>query len=191
MQTYTWLLAILVNLSIGASTLAQIKNPCLELERKAVDSLVEYTLRQKAKKSTIEASLKLIESAIECDSNQWSSRDNRIVILAVMGEYRMAISAVDDEFYRSGKDSSQLVLKAAYFEQLEMYDSADYLYKGLNRYFEGRLRKDPENESLIYHTVFTEFKTYGWRKAKASIDYYKLKYPKRTHLLKLLKSIHP
>src|SRR5262245_57223373 len=82
-------------LTIGGCN-AQDNRDCIRIQNQGVDSLMAYNRRNQKKESTLMASLKLLDDAIQCDSTMLTARSSRITVLTSLGDFRKALDAIDE-----------------------------------------------------------------------------------------------
>jgi tetratricopeptide (TPR) repeat protein len=163
----------------------QSHSDCKQFINQGVDSLAHYQHQFKKRRSTLEASLKLYNDAIKCDSNLNVARWNKLGVFGQLEEYDSIIVIVDDLLKRH-YDSSILIFKAGAYEKLKNMESSQLMYRRAYGYLVRKLKYNPDNASLIYHKVFAMSKIFKEDSALKEIDYYLAKYPNDRNLKAIL-----
>ena len=185
----TIFIVLLVLYSVCAQrSKAQVNSNCKKLNSQGVDSLIRYKGQFKKRRSTLEASLHLLNDAIRCDTSLNTPRVNRITVLSELGEYSLAINSIDDLIQRN-KDTTLLLIKASIYDKMGENKLSIDADKMAYNYFVRKLKENPQNQNVIYCKLMTQSKVFGLDNVRNEIDFYLKKYPNDTHLKYLLEGI--
>ncbi len=166
-----------------------VNRSCFELQARGNDSLLYYEMRFPKKPSTLEASLRLLNDAMQCDSTMGEAKMSRARVYILLGEFRKAIDDIDELVQRFEYDSLLLFSKPWLYEQLSLQDSARTIYNELGQYYGKRLLKEPDNTQLIHHWLYCRFKSEGLDSVKNDLEIYRRKYRSDTDFIGMLDSI--
>jgi len=179
---------LVLYLLIMQACTAQVEQSCIELEVRGYDSLSNYEMQFNKRRSTLEASLRLLNDAIKCDSTMESAKFNRVRVYILLGEFRKAIRDIDDLVYL-GQDSLLLFTKPELYERLNLEDSAKIIYGELGQYFGKRILKEPKNKLLIHHWLQCRCKDQGFEVVKKDLEEYRKLYASDEDFINALDSI--
>ncbi len=183
-----FIILLVINSFCALRSKAQIDSNCKKLNRQGVDSLMQFKGQFKKRKSTLEASLKLLNDAIKCDSSFNTPRVNRITVLSELGEYELALYAIDDLVQRN-RDTTLFLIKASIYDRLNEKQLSMDAYKMAYSYFVRQLKEKPQNPNIIYSKLMTQSKVFGKESVRNEVDFYLNKYPNDAHLRSLLEDI--
>ncbi len=132
---------------------SKLNNHCKALNDSAVQILTDVN-QGKKKIMMLDSAIKLLDLAIQCDSNYFIALSNKAHILSFMNKYYETIKVINRLLVLTNNDPGIIQYKGVIYEKMNQLDSARSQYDFAEKTYIKTLQKYPDSLPILGNYLF-------------------------------------